>query len=132
MFRIQHSSGEPIYLQLVRRIKHATATGLLAAGEQLPTVRELAATLLINPNTAARAYRELERDGVVESVRGRGTFVRADPPELGRAERRRRLRPVLEQMVAEARALGFEDDDLVKELERILRAPASRSTTETS
>jgi GntR family transcriptional regulator len=120
MFRVQPGSGEPIYQQLVRQVKHSVATGVLSAGSQLPTVRELAAELVVNPNTVARAYRELERDGVLDSVRGRGTFVRTGPPMLGRAERRRRLRPVLEQVIAEARTLGFADADLVDELERVL------------
>ncbi|MEZ4587177.1 MAG: GntR family transcriptional regulator [Gemmatimonadales bacterium] len=131
MFQIQPSSGEPIYLQLIRRIKHGIATGTLARGERLPTVRELAATLLINPNTAARAYRELERDGVVETVRGRGTFVSAEAPPMGRVERRRRLKPVLEQTVAEARALGFEDEELLEELGRLLRANPANQEVET-
>jgi GntR family transcriptional regulator len=120
MFRVQPGSGEPIYQQLTRQVKQSVATGVLSAGDRLPTVRELAAELVVNPNTVARAYRELERDGVLESMRGRGTFVRAGPPMLGRAERRRRLRPVLEQLIAEARTLGFEDADLVDELERVL------------
>jgi DNA-binding transcriptional regulator YhcF (GntR family) len=70
-----------------------------------------------------RAYRELERD-VLESARGRGTFVRSGRPLLGKAERRRRLRPLLEQVIAEARTPGFEDDDLVIELERVLGTAA--------
>ena len=125
MFRVQPGSGEPIYQQLVRQVKHSVATGVLPAGGQLPTVRDLAADLVVNPNTVARAYRELERDGVLETVRGRGTFVRTGPPMLGRAERRRRLRPLLEQVIAEARTLGFEDEDLVVELERVLETTAA-------
>ena len=127
MFRVQPGSGEPIYQQLVRQVKHSVATGVLPAGEQLPTVRELASELVVNPNTVARAYRELERDGVLQSVRGRGTFVRSGPPMLGRAERRRRLRPVLEQAIAEARTLGFGDAELVSELERMLGLTVSKA-----
>jgi GntR family transcriptional regulator len=130
MFRVQPGSGEPIYRQLVRQVKQSVAARVLSAGEQLPTVRELASELVVNPNTVARAYRELEHDGVLESVRGRGTFVRSGPPMLGRAERRRRLRPLLDQVIAEARTLGFEDADLVIELERVLGVTAPGSTAE--
>ncbi len=120
MLRIQAGSGQPIYQQLIRQVKHAISTGVLSAGDQLPTVRDLASDLVINPNTVARAYRELEREGLLETVRGRGTFVSSRPPLLGAIERRRRLRPELERLVAEARVLGFGDDDLVRELERVL------------
>ncbi len=70
MFHVQPASGEPLYLQLIRQIKNAIATGALAPGEQLPTVRHLASELVINPNTVARAYRELEHGGLLEECRG--------------------------------------------------------------
>ncbi len=131
MFRVQPGSGEPIYQQLAQRVKHSVATGVLSAGDQLPTVRELAAELVINPNTVARAYRELERDGVLESVRARCTFVRTGQPLRVKAERRRRLAPALERLIAEGRTLGFEDTKLVAALERVLkvstRTPAAES-----
>ncbi len=130
MFRVQPGSGEPLYQQLVRQVKHAVATGVLSGGEQLPTVRDLAVELVINPNTVARAYRELERDGLLESVRGRGTFVRPEPPSLGAEERRRRLKPELERLVAEARALGYEDVELVRELRRLLGITMTESSAE--
>lgn len=125
MFRVQPGSGEPIYQQLVRQVKQAITTGILGPDERLPTVRELAAELVINPNTVARAYRELERAGLLEATRGRGTFVRPDPPVLGLAERRRRLRPKLEQLIAEARTLGFGDAEVIREMERVLEVTAS-------
>ena len=71
-------SGVPIYLQVVEQIKRSVALGILAGGEQLPTVKQLALELTVNPNTVARAYRELERDGVIETAVGRGSFVRRD------------------------------------------------------
>jgi GntR family transcriptional regulator len=71
-------SGVPIYLQVVEQIKRSVALGILATGEQLPTVKQLALELTVNPNTVARAYRELERDGVIETAVGRGSFVRRD------------------------------------------------------
>jgi|SRR5579884_1026298 len=71
-------SGVPIYLQIIEQIKRSVALGVLAPGEQLPTVKQLALDLTVNPNTVARAYRELERDEVIETAPGRGSFVRAN------------------------------------------------------
>ena len=71
-------SGVPIYLQVIEQVKRSVALGVLAAGEQLPTVKQLALDLTINPNTVAKAYRELERDGVIETAAGRGSFVRGN------------------------------------------------------
>lgn len=120
MFRVRPESGEPIYRQLKRQIKHAIATGALEPGDQLPTVRDLAEQLVVNPNTVARAYRETRQEGLLESTRGRGTFVSERAEELTRDQRQARLRPFLEQAVAEARALGFGPDELRRELERTL------------
>lgn len=71
-------SGVPIYLQIIEQVKRSVALGVLQAGEQLPTVKQLALDLTINPNTVARAYRELERDSVIETAPGRGSFVRSN------------------------------------------------------
>jgi GntR family transcriptional regulator len=71
-------SGVPIYLQIIEQVKRSVALGILQAGEQLPTVKQLALDLTINPNTVARAYRDLERDSVIETAPGRGSFVRDD------------------------------------------------------
>jgi GntR family transcriptional regulator len=78
IFTVDPHSGVPIYLQLIEQIKRSVALGVLAPGEQLPTVKQLATDLTINPNTVARVYRELERDGVIETSPGRGSFVRAN------------------------------------------------------
>lgn len=75
---VDPGSGVPIYLQIIAQIKRSVALGVLAAGEQLPTVKQLAVDLTINPNTVARAYRELERDAVIETAAGRGSFVRSN------------------------------------------------------
>ena len=77
IFTVDPRSGVPLYLQLIEQIKRGVALGTLAAGEQLPTVKSLALSLTVNPNTVARVYRELERDGVIETSPGRGSFVRA-------------------------------------------------------
>jgi GntR family transcriptional regulator len=75
IFTVDPHTGVPIYLQLIEQVKRSVALGVLAAGERLPTVKQLATDLTINPNTVARAYRELERDGVIETNVGRGSFV---------------------------------------------------------
>lgn len=78
VFTVDPRSGVPIYLQVVEQVKRSVALGLLAPGEQLPTVKQLALDLTVNPNTIGRAYRELERDEVIETAAGRGSFVRAN------------------------------------------------------
>ena len=112
MFHVRPESGEPIYQQLIRQITHAITSGALKPGDRLPTIRQLAAEQVVNPNTVARAYRELEREGLVESGPRRGTFVTFDPPKLMAKERRSRIKPHLDVLVAEARVLGFSDEEL--------------------
>ena len=89
-------SGVPIYLQIIEQVKRSVALGVLQAGEQLPTVKQLAIDLTVNPNTVARAYRELEREDVIETSPGRGSFVRsnglADSPKVAADIGCRRLR----------------------------------------
>jgi len=123
MFHVRPDSGEPIYQQLIRQITHAITTGALKPGDRLPTIRQLAAEQVVNPNTVARAYRELERDGLVESGPRIGTFVTYDPPKFVARERRARLKPHLDSLVAEARVLGFSADELKAALESALEDP---------
>jgi len=113
VFHVRPESGEPIYLQLVRQIRHAITTGALRPDDRLPTVRQLAADLVINPNTVARAYRQLERDGLLESGSRRGTFVKLVPPGLTARERERRLRPLIDNLIAEAAVLGFSVEEVI-------------------
>lgn len=120
MFHVRPESGEPIYQQLTRQITHAITSGALKPGDRLPTIRQLAADQVVNPNTVARAYRELERDGLVESGPRRGTFVTFDPPKLMAKERRSRIKPHLDSLVAEARVLGFSEDELRAMLDQAL------------
>jgi GntR family transcriptional regulator len=107
----------PIYAQLERGLRAAIATGRLRAGEQLPTVRQLAVDLRVNANTVARVYAELERGGVLETRRGVGSFVRASRAEARPVqERTKRLRALVTRMLADAGAAGFTIDDLIAEL----------------
>ena len=103
----------PLYAQLERGLRAAMAAGRLRAGDQLPTVRELAVELRINANTVARVYAELERAGVLETRRGVGSFVSATPARARSAgERDRRLRAFVTRVLADADAAGFTVDDV--------------------
>jgi GntR family transcriptional regulator len=105
----------PIYAQLDRALRAAIASGRLAVGDQLPTVRQLAVDLRVNANTVARVYLELERAGVIETRRGVGSFVRASASEARSAtEHQRRLRALATRIVADAAAQGFSVDELVQ------------------
>lgn len=105
--RISQEDGTPIYQQVVSQIKLLVSSGRLAEAEKLPAVRKLAQQLLINPNTVARAYRELESDGVVESRRGSGVYVSGAKSPLSRKERNRRLNERIDALLAEAVQLDF-------------------------
>ncbi len=118
--RITPAGTTPIYRQLVEQVCRAIATGALAAGDQLPSVRALAEELVINPNTAVRAYNELARDGLVEARPGRGFFIANRRPVYAPAERTRRLNAALDTFLSEAVVLHFTPDELRKALERRL------------
>ena len=108
----------PIYAQLERALRAAIATGRLAAGDQLPTVRQLAVELSINANTVARVYAELERAGILETRRGVGTFVSATPAQAHPPKQHeRRLRTFITRLLADASAAGFTLDDVLEELQ---------------
>jgi len=108
----------PIYAQLDRALRAAIATGRLTAGEQLPTVRQLAVELSINANTVARVYAELERAGILETRRGVGTFISATPAKAHPPrQHERRLRTFVTRVLADASAAGFTLDDLLEALQ---------------
>jgi GntR family transcriptional regulator len=112
-FHVDTGSPQPIYLQLVQQVRQAVARGELRADEQLPSVRALATELTVNPNTVARAYTELERDGTLVSRPGLGIFVARSRPELSRAARQRRLAELLDHWLTEAVHLGFCADEVL-------------------
>ncbi len=113
IFTVDPRSGVPIYLQLTEQVKRMVALGSLAPGEQLPTVKALALSLTVNPNTVARAYRDLERERVIETSPGRGSFVRSDGTA---ADAKQAVSEValaaLSDAVREARSLGIDRADL--------------------
>jgi len=120
-FRVDGRSGVPPYLQLVQQVRQALRMGVLKVGDQLPTVREVVAVVAVNPNTVLKAYRDLEREGLIEARAGHGTFVRQLPPgpppgthsRLGRS---------LARWVSDAREAGLDDEAMESLLHITLRA----------
>jgi GntR family transcriptional regulator len=106
------ASGVPIYLQVIEQVKHAIATGAVRPGEQLPGIRPLAEELVINPNTVAKAYRELEHEGVIELRQGAGAFVSAKAPSKRDAEKLRAAQGAVADTVEQLRGRGLGDDDI--------------------
>jgi GntR family transcriptional regulator len=112
LLRPNPASGVPIYLQLMEQVKHAVATGAVRPGEQLPGIRPLAEQLVINPNTVAKAYRELEHEGVVELRQGAGAFVAEHAGSKRTAERVRAAQAAVAVTVEKLRARGVGDDEI--------------------
>jgi GntR family transcriptional regulator len=126
LLRIDSLSPEPIFEQVVFQVKAAVARGDLASGSKLPSVRELAKELTINPNTVARAYQALEGQGVIVRRQGSGCFVTGETSTLSLAQRRKQLDQLLHRAVTEAYHLGFEAEDVRATLERHLRRQTAR------
>ncbi len=113
-FQITTASREPIYQQLAAQVREGVARGKLRAGERLPSVRELSRTLVVNPNTIARAYTELERDGVLHTRQGLGVFVAEPSSDLTKSARKKRLLEMLDAFLTEAVYLGFLRDEVLR------------------
>lgn len=112
LFRPNPSLGVPIYLQLMEQVKHAIETGALRPGEQLPGIRPLAEELVINPNTVAKAYRELEHEGVIELRHGAGAFVSAKPRTKKLADTLRAAQPIVAAAVQQLRKQGLTEEEI--------------------
>jgi GntR family transcriptional regulator len=112
-FQVDQKSGIPIYIQIMDQIKHLIASGVLQAGQQLPTIRELAVNLTINLHTVAHAYAELEREGFLTIQRGRGTFITNGHTGKELEDLRvQKLQALVENMFAEVLHLGYEADEV--------------------
>ena len=111
---ISPNDGTPIYLQIVNQVKYLVASGRLAAGEELPAIRVLAERLIVNPNTVARAYRELESAGIVEKRRTAGTYVSDQGSPLARRERVKILTERIDALLAEAQHMDVAMEEIVK------------------
>ena len=119
-------SGMPVYRQIMDQVRGGIASGALTAGDQLPTVRQLAVDLEINPNTVVRAYRELEFGGLLETHQGTGTCISAQKMKRADAERERQLTQIVGDCVARAGAAGFTVDELIDALRGLNGEPARR------
>lgn len=118
-FRLDLNSGVPVYRQMIDQVDGGIASGALATGDQLPTVRQVAVDLAINPNTVMRAYRELEIRGVLETQQGTGTFISSSRVRRDEAERERQLNQLVGEFVARAGAGGFTVRDLMERLREL-------------
>ena len=121
-FELNFKSGKPSYLQIVEQVKYTLAVGALRPGDQLPSIRALAEQLRINRNTVAKAYGELEHEGVVQTEQGRGVFCSAKGSELDGKARRRILAQALDGVVVQAFHLRIGGDELSDLLRQRLRA----------
>ena len=110
LFRLNPSSGVPVYVQLIEQVKHAVETGALRPGDQLPTIRKLAADLVVNPNTIVRAYRDLEHEGLVELKQGSGAFVRDSITRSTRITKR--VQSVMQSAIERLLASGLTESEL--------------------
>jgi GntR family transcriptional regulator len=123
LFHVNASSGVPIYAQIETQVKNAVAAGALKKGEALPSVRKLAVELRVNPNTVARAYQELEREGVIGTVPGGGSYIAGHTPRFLKSEKLRRLQPYARQIAVEGTQLGLDEREIMEivqeELEKL-------------
>ena len=115
-FRLDIRSGVPVYRQIIDQVMGGIASGTLAGGDQLPTVRQVAVDLSINPNTVMRAYRELEIRGVLDTQQGTGTFISQQKVERDEVEQQRQLNQLVGEFVARAGSAGFTVEDLLERL----------------
>jgi len=120
------ASGVPVYRQIIDQVMHGLAVGAHVDGDQLPTVRQLAVDLEINPNTVARAYRELEIRGVLDTHQGTGTFIRRGTPKPDDGERIRLLTQIVNDLLARAGAAGFTVQDVSEHLTGLCRDSISK------
>ena len=119
-FHLDLHSGVPVYRQIIDQVRGAIASGALTVGAQLPTVRQLAVDLTINPNTVVRAYRELELGGLLDTQQGTGTFISAQKIPRAEAERNRQLGQIAADAVSRAGAAGFTIEELSEQLRKDL------------
>jgi GntR family transcriptional regulator len=124
--RLDLQSGVPVYRQIIDQVHGGVASGILSVGDQLPTVRQLAVDLSINPNTVARAYRELELGGLLETHQGTGTFISTQKMRGGEEQRARQLSQIVGDFVARAGAAGFTVENLIEELRELVAEPTRR------
>ncbi len=123
MFNVDISSSTPIYIQIVDNIKEAVLKGglLEPGGEKLPSVREMAKDMRLNPNTVQKAYQELERQKVTITLRGKGTYISTDYKPRKDEDRLMELREMLKKSLVEAHYLGFNEEDIIDMIKELLK-----------
>src|SRR5579863_6815651 len=125
-FHLDLHSGMPVYRQIADQVRGAVAAGALSAGHQLPTVRQLAVDLEVNPNTVVRAYRELEYGGLLETHQGTGTFISDQKIPRAGDERQRQLGQIVSDAIARAGAAGFTVQDVLEQMRNAANEPNRR------
>ncbi len=125
IFRLNPNSGVPIYLQIMEQIKHAVENGVLRPGDQLPGMRKLAETMVMNPNTVAKAYRELEHEGLIELRQGAGAFISENLNTKALTDRMQTARPIVDKAVERLLALGLSEEEIKRLIDAAIaeRAP---------
>lgn len=119
MINIDPRSSQPIYEQICDRVKENIIKGIMMPGDQLPSIRQLSSMILANPNTISKAYQELERMGVIETIRGRGTFIRVDYKTKVDDEKMDEIKNALKRIIVEMHYMGLSKEDMANELEII-------------
>jgi len=119
-FKLDLASGVPVYRQIMDQVMAGVASGALSTGDQLPTVRQLAVDLEINPNTVVRAYKELEIRGLIDTHHGTGTFIGSNKVKRSDVEHQRQLNQLVSDFVARAGSAGFTVEELVEQLQELL------------
>jgi GntR family transcriptional regulator len=119
VFKLDMASGVPVYRQIMDQVMAGVASGALSTGDQLPTVRQLAVDLEINPNTVVRAYKELEIRGLIDTHHGTGTFIGTNKVKRSDLEHQRQLNQIVSDFVARAGSAGFTVEELVEQLQEL-------------
>lgn len=122
IFRLNPNSGMPIYLQIMEQVKHAVENGVLRPGDQLPGIRKLAETMVMNPNTVAKAYRELEHEGLVELRQGAGAFISENWNAKEVTDRMQTARPIVDKAVERLLALGLSEEEIKRLIDAAVAA----------
>ena len=120
MFRIEAKSDKPIYEQIIDSVKENVVRGFLNAGDELPSVRKMAMTLSVTPNTVAKAYRELERDRVIEVIRGKGTYISSEYEPKRDEEKMRKIEEELTTKLVELVYMGLSEEEILEKIRAIL------------
>ena len=128
IFHLNHSSGIPVYLQLMQQIRHGVETGALRAGERLPTIRSLAEELVVNPNTVVRAYRELQHEGIVELRQGSGAYIGRSVVE--RRQIMSKAGKLIGSAIERLSALGLSEEEIRRIVENELAMTRKKGDTE--